>query len=63
MKNEKSPINRKSKMTNHIKTPSLCNIPVNPNKEGDRYDSHRPEQLRVYPQNLKVQSDKQEKSF
>ena len=32
-----------------FKTPSLCNIPVAPNKKGDCYISHHPRELRNDP--------------
>jgi len=35
-------------MTNPINI-SLCNIPVTPNKKGDRYNSHHPLLLRIDP--------------
>ena len=44
-------------MTNLLNI-SLCNIPVTPNKKGDRYDSHHPNVLRNYPQRLEVANDK-----
>ena len=40
------------------KTPSLCNIPVTPNKKGDCCNSHHPRQLRIYPQVLQTASGK-----
>ena len=44
-------------MTNLLNI-SLCNIPVTPNKKGDRYDSHHPNLLQCYPQNVERTSDK-----
>jgi len=41
-----------------LKNISLCNIAVTPNKKGDRYNSHHPKQLRIYPQTLEIASDK-----
>ena len=39
------------------KTPSLCNIPVTPNKKGDRCNSHHPNLLQYYPPKLQRTSD------
>ena len=45
---------------NNSKTISLCNIPVTPNKKGDRYyHSHHPRVLRNDPHALEAQRDQE----
>ena len=41
-----------------LKNISLCNIPVTPNKKGDRCNSHHPRQVRIYHKVLQTTIDK-----
>ena len=53
-------VNKQYKIINNqFKTLSLCNTPViPPDKKGDRYDSHHPHSLHLYPQPLERARDK-----